>query len=168
MYYPAMIDEKINLVGLDRDGLAREMAAIGEKPFRAKQLWHWIYHQGETNFLKMTTLAKPFRERLAETHVVSRPTIAHDKRSEDGAHKWLLRFNDGNEAETVFIPEEDRGALCISSQIGCTLTCTLTNTLTNAFIYIYTYTQLKLARGRISTASARIRMAKLLRTQMPV
>jgi len=134
MYYPAMIDEKINLVGLDRDGLAREMAAIGEKPFRAKQLWHWIYHQGETNFLKMTTLAKPFRERLAETHVVSRPTIAHDKRSEDGAHKWLLRFNDGNEAETVFIPEEDRGALCISSQIGCTLTCTFCHTGTQKLV----------------------------------
>ena len=129
-----MTDERKNLVGLSRADLAAEMTALGEKPFRAKQLWHWIYHQGETDFDKMTTLAKPFREKLAETHVVRRPAVATVQTSEDRTRKWLVRFEDNQEAETVYIPEEDRGAVCISSQVGCTLTCTFCHTGTQPLV----------------------------------
>ena len=123
-----------NLIGLSRDELAAEMAAIGEKPFRAKQLWHWLYHRGETDFAHMTTLAKPLREKLRALYVVARPEIARVQSSGDRSRKWLLRFADGNEAETVFIPEEDRGALCISSQVGCTLTCAFCHTGTQRLV----------------------------------
>ncbi|MBT4464744.1 MAG: 23S rRNA (adenine(2503)-C(2))-methyltransferase RlmN, partial [Rhodospirillaceae bacterium] len=109
-----------NLVGLDRDELTAVLVEIGEKPFRAKQVWHWIYHQGVTDFAKMTTIAKPTREKLADNFVVARPEVSREQTSSDSARKWLVKFDDGNEAETVFIPEEDRGALCVSSQIGCT------------------------------------------------
>jgi len=123
-----MTDDRKNLVGLGRQELKDELASVGEKPFRAKQLWHWIYHQGSTDFAEMTTLAKPFREKLAGLYRVSRPTISKEQTSEDGARKWLTRFDDGQEAESVFIPEEDRGAVCISSQVGCSLTCTFCHT----------------------------------------
>jgi 23S rRNA (adenine2503-C2)-methyltransferase len=126
------MDMRIDLVGLDRDELVAQLSAIGEKPFRAKQLWHWIYLRGETDFARMTTLAKPLRERLAERFVVSRPKVATELRSEDGSRKWLLAFADSNEAECVYIPDEDRGALCISSQVGCTLSCTFCHTGTQA------------------------------------
>ena len=130
----ASASEKINLVGLSRDALAAEVAAVGEKPFRAKQLWHWIYHQGETDFAKMTTLAKPLREKLAEVFEVRRPTVSNEQTSEDRTRKWLMKFSDGNEAETVYIPEDDRGAVCISSQVGCTLTCTFCHTGTQKLV----------------------------------
>ncbi|MBF0307020.1 MAG: 23S rRNA (adenine(2503)-C(2))-methyltransferase RlmN, partial [Alphaproteobacteria bacterium] len=123
-----------DLVGLSREELAAEMALIGEKPFRTKQLWHWIYHQGETDFLNMTTLARPLREKLAEAYVVGRPAVSRLQHSEDGTRKWLLRFEDGNEAETVYIPEEDRGAVCLSSQVGCTLTCKFCHTGTQLLV----------------------------------
>ena len=123
-----------NLVGLSRAELQDEMAAVGEKPFRAKQLWHWMYYRGETDFAKMTTLAKDFRSRLQETHAVLRPAISQEQVSEDRARKWLVKFEDGQEAETVFIPEEDRGAVCISSQVGCTLTCTFCHTGTQKLV----------------------------------
>ncbi len=131
---PAADAGRIDLVGLSRAELAAQVAAIGEKPFRAKQLWHWIYHRGVTDFAAMTTLAAPLRERLAERFVVGRPAVAREQGSDDGTRKWLLRFADGNEAETVFIPEEDRGALCISSQVGCTLTCTFCHTGTQLLV----------------------------------
>src|SRR3546814_3375423 len=99
------------------------MAELGEKPFRAKQLWHWIYHRGETDFAAMTTLSKDFRQRLAATCAVRRPDVALAQVSKDGTRKWLLRLADGQEVETVYIPAEDRGTLCVSSQVGCTLTC---------------------------------------------
>ena len=130
----ASASEKINLVGLSRDALAAEVAAVGEKPFRATQLWHWIYHQGETDFAKMTTLAKPLREKLAEVFEVRRPTVSNEQTSEDRTRKWLMKFGDGNEAETVYIPEDDRGAVCISSQVGCTLTCTFCHTGTQKLV----------------------------------
>ncbi|MBC8339763.1 MAG: 23S rRNA (adenine(2503)-C(2))-methyltransferase RlmN [Rhodospirillales bacterium] len=123
-----------NLIGLDRQELAREMDAIGEKPFRAKQLWHWIYHQGETDFSKMTTLAKSFRSKLAEHYSLERPQVSRELTSTDRARKWLLKFDDANEAESVFIPEDDRGALCISSQVGCTLTCAFCHTGTQKLV----------------------------------
>ena len=129
-----MTDEHKNLIGLERDELAAELAAIGEKPFRAKQLWHWIYHRGEGDFAKMTTLSKEARPKLAERLRITRPEIATEQKSQDRSRKWLLRFDDGNEAECVFIPEDDRGALCISSQVGCTLTCPFCHTGTQRLV----------------------------------
>jgi 23S rRNA (adenine2503-C2)-methyltransferase len=123
-----------NLVGLDRQTLAAEMAAIGAPAFRARQLWHWIYHRGATDFSAMTSLAKDFRARLAERFVIERPIIAAAQHSVDGTRKWLLRFADGQEVESVHIPEEDRGALCVSSQVGCTLTCRFCHTGTQRLV----------------------------------
>jgi len=129
-----MTSERTNLIGLSREELTDVLATLGEKPFRTKQLWHWIYHQGETDFQKMTTLSKGIRQILADRFTVARPLASQDQKSEDGSRKWLLHFADGNEAETVFIPEEDRGALCISSQVGCTLTCTFCHTGTQKLV----------------------------------
>jgi 23S rRNA (adenine2503-C2)-methyltransferase len=116
--------QKTSLIGLSRPELAGLMASLGEKPFRAKQLWQWIYGRGVTDFHAMTDIAKPLREKLAASYTLARPVPSQDQQSTDGTRKWLLRFADGKEAETVFIPEDDRGALCVSSQVGCTLTCT--------------------------------------------
>ena len=126
--------EKTNLVGLSREELAAAVAAVGEKPFRTKQLWHWIYHQGATDFAQMTTLAKPLREKLAEIFEVRKPVVSREQTSSDRTRKWLIKFADGNEAETVYIPEDDRGAICISSQVGCTLTCTFCHTGTQKLV----------------------------------
>ncbi len=127
-------DQRTNLIGLSRDELAGLLAGIGEKPFRAKQLWHWVYHRGEVDFAAMTTLSKGFRKTLAEHFTAARPEISRQQKSKDRSCKWLLRFADGNEAETVFLPEEDRGALCVSSQIGCTLTCGFCHTGTQLLV----------------------------------
>jgi 23S rRNA (adenine2503-C2)-methyltransferase len=127
-------DTRIPLVGLSRDELAAEMATIGAEKFRARQLWHWIYHRGATDFALMTTLAKGFRAALAERYTVGRPSIARALASEDGTQKWLLHFADGQEAESVHIPEEDRGTLCVSSQVGCTLTCKFCHTGTQTLV----------------------------------
>lgn len=116
-------DGRMNLVGLSRAELETEMLSIGLEKFRARQLWHWIYHRGATDFSVMTTLAKPVRERLAESYAVRRPTVVRALESRDGTRKWLLRMPDGQEVESVHIPETDRGTLCVSSQVGCTLTC---------------------------------------------
>ncbi len=129
-----MTAERKNLIGLDRDELISVAASIGEKPFRAKQLWHWIYHRGVTDFAEMTTLSKPLRAILPGKFSLARPQIGREEKSNDGTRKWLLRFPDGNEAETVFIPEEDRGALCVSSQVGCTLTCKFCHTGTQRLV----------------------------------
>jgi 23S rRNA (adenine2503-C2)-methyltransferase len=123
-----------NLAGLGRAELAAEMAAFGAEKFRARQLWHWIYHRGATDFTDMTNLAKPFRERLAEHYELRRPQIATALASRDGTRKWLLRFDDGQEVESVHIPESDRGTLCVSSQVGCTLTCTFCHTGTQRLV----------------------------------
>jgi 23S rRNA (adenine2503-C2)-methyltransferase len=123
-----------NLVGLTRAGLAAEMAEFGAEPFRARQLWHWIYHRGATDFAAMTSLAKPFRTRLATRYEITRPATSRLLTSVDGTRKWLLRFGDGEEAETVHIPEEDRGTLCVSSQVGCTLTCSFCHTGTQRLV----------------------------------
>ncbi|HTW53731.1 MAG TPA: 23S rRNA (adenine(2503)-C(2))-methyltransferase RlmN [Stellaceae bacterium] len=126
--------DKMNLAGLGRAELAAELTALGAEPFRARQLWHWIYHRGVTDFSVMTNLAKGFREQLAERFVLWRPEVAVAQQSRDGTRKWLLRFTDGNEAETVHIPEEDRGTLCVSSQVGCTLTCRFCHTGTQRLV----------------------------------
>ncbi|MCH7889721.1 MAG: 23S rRNA (adenine(2503)-C(2))-methyltransferase RlmN, partial [Proteobacteria bacterium] len=125
---------RANLVGLDRGELAAEMAALGEKPFRVSQLWHWIYHRGAVGFDEMTTLAKPFRAKLAERYVIARPAVARAETSLDGTRKWLLAMGDGREVECVHIPAEDRGALCLSSQVGCTLTCRFCHTGTQPLV----------------------------------
>jgi 23S rRNA (adenine2503-C2)-methyltransferase len=125
---PSAVSLKPNLIGLSRAELKSAMADLGEKPFRAQQLWHWMYHRGETDFDRMTTLHKDFRRRLADTYDVRRPGVKVDLKSVDGTRKWLLSMADGSEIETVHIPEEDRGTLCVSSQVGCTLTCKFCHT----------------------------------------
>ena len=127
-------DGRRELVGLSRAELEAEMAALGEKPFRAKQLWHWIYHQGVRDFAAMSTIAKPLQRRLAEHFVVGRPGVATEQTSQDGTRKWLFAFRDGQQVETVYIPEEDRGAVCISTQVGCTLSCTFCHTGTQRLV----------------------------------
>ena len=131
-----LADGRRDLVGLSRDELAAEMAGIGEKPFRAKQLWHWIYHQGATDFGRMSSIARSLQERLAERFVIGRPEIATVQTSEDETRKWLFQFRDGQQVETVYIPdrEEDRGAVCISSQVGCTLSCRFCHTGTQRLV----------------------------------
>ena len=133
---PTTADGRRDLVGMDRDELTTELAAIGEKPFRAKQLWHWIYHQGAVDFSVMSTIARPLQEKLAQKFVIGRPSVATMQTSEDLTRKWLFRFRDGQEAETVYIPdpEEDRGAVCISSQVGCTLSCRFCHTGTQTLV----------------------------------
>jgi len=127
-------DLRRNLVGLSRDELKTALAEAGLEPFRARQIWQWIYWHGVADFDAMTNIAKRARERLAELFVVARPEIVTEQRSVDGTRKWLLRFPDGNEAETVNIPEEDRGSVCVSSQVGCTLTCTFCHTGTQPLV----------------------------------
>jgi 23S rRNA (adenine2503-C2)-methyltransferase len=129
-----MAEHRESLIGLEPAELAKELAAIGEAPFRARQLWHWIYHRGVADFEAMTSLSRALREKLADRFTIERPSIRLEQRSNDGTRKWLLRFGDGNEAETVFIPEEDRGALCLSSQVGCTLTCAFCRTGTQRLV----------------------------------
>src|SRR6266481_2426948 len=127
-------EPRCDLVGLDRAGLAEEMAGFGAEPFRARQLWHWIYYRGAIDFAVMTNLAKGFRERLAARYVLGRPEVTSALASSDGTRKWLLRFADGQEVETVHIPEADRGTLCVSSQVGCTLTCSFCHTGTQRLV----------------------------------
>ncbi len=122
------------VVGMSREALAAELASMGAPAFRARQLWHWLYAKGASDFAAMTTLSKGFRAELAERFVLARPTVAQDHRSEDGTRKWLFRFPDGQEVETVFIPEADRGTLCVSSQVGCTLTCRFCHTGTQRLV----------------------------------
>jgi 23S rRNA (adenine2503-C2)-methyltransferase len=131
-----LADGRRELVGLSREELAAEMLAIGEKPFRAKQVWHWVYHQGVTDFSLMSSIARPLQLRLAERFVVGRPAVATMQTSSDETRKWLFRFRDGQEAETVYIPDrkEDRGAVCISSQVGCTLSCRFCHTGTQRLV----------------------------------
>ena len=129
-------DGRRELVGLSREELAAEMVAMGEKPFRAKQLWHWIYHQGETDFFRMPTIAKITQPKLAERFVVGRPETVTTLTSEDNSRKWLFAYRDGQQVETVYIPslDEDRGAVCISTQVGCTLSCTFCHTGTQKLV----------------------------------
>jgi len=127
-------DLRRNLIGLSRDGLKAALAEAGLEPFRAAQIWQWIYWHGVTDFGRMTNIAKKTRDRLADQFVIERPSIVTEQRSVDGTRKWLLRFADGNEAETVNIPETDRGSVCVSSQVGCTLTCTFCHTGTQPLV----------------------------------
>lgn len=116
------------LIGLSKEELNAEIAAIGEKPFRAKQLWQWLYHFGVTDFDQMTNLSKDLREKLKENFIITRPKIVSEQISTDKTHKWLLEFADGQRIETVYIPEVDRGAVCISTQVGCAVGCKFCHT----------------------------------------
>ena len=133
---PQLADGRRDIVGLSREELAAEVAAIGEAAFRVKQIWHWVYHQGVTDFARMSSIARPLQEKLAERFVIGRPEVALAQLSEDATRKFLFRFRDGQEAETVYIPDrdEDRGAVCISSQVGCTLSCRFCHTGTQTLV----------------------------------
>ena len=120
--------EKTNLLNLDRQAMQDYFAAIGEKPFRATQVIQWIHQYGVDDFDAMTNLSKELRARLKEIAEIRLPENVQDQVAADGTRKWLLRLEDGNCIETVFIPEEDRGTLCVSSQVGCTLNCSFCST----------------------------------------
>jgi 23S rRNA (adenine2503-C2)-methyltransferase len=131
---PVAADDKRALIGLDRDELTAALAEHDLPAFRARQVWHWLYQRGATSFDEMTTLAKPVRAKLADHFTLDRPTVTRAQKSEDGTQKWLLKMPDGQEVETVHIPESDRGALCVSSQVGCTLTCRFCHTGTQPLV----------------------------------
>lgn len=118
----------INLLECDQRGLLRVCAELGEKPFRAKQLLHWIHQGGEGEFANMTDLAKPLREKLAAHAEVRAPEVLKESTAADGTRKWLFAVGAGNGIETVYIPEINRGTLCISSQVGCALECSFCST----------------------------------------
>jgi 23S rRNA (adenine2503-C2)-methyltransferase len=118
----------VNLIGLDAAGLERFFQEQGEKPFRARQVLRWIHQQGETDFARMSDLAKALREKLGASARIEAPVIVGDQLAEDGTRKWLLKVDDANAVEAVFIPETNRGTLCVSSQAGCTLDCAFCST----------------------------------------
>jgi len=117
-----------NLLDLDPCALARYVHALGEKPFRARQLLHWIHQRGEHDFARMTDLARTLQDKLQGQAVVAAPDVVLDTLSEDGTRKWLLDVGAGNAIETVFIPEDGRGTLCVSSQAGCAVGCRFCST----------------------------------------
>jgi 23S rRNA (adenine2503-C2)-methyltransferase len=129
---------KVNLVGLTRDQLRENLIAVGtpekQAKMRAGQVWQWIYQKGVRDFDAMTNLAKEYRAGLAEKFEVRVPEIVTKQVSEDGTRKYLVRIAGGHEVEIVYIPEEDRGTLCVSSQVGCTLTCSFCHTGTQKLV----------------------------------
>ncbi|MGK7651152.1 23S rRNA (adenine(2503)-C(2))-methyltransferase RlmN [Roseovarius sp. B08] len=128
----------INLVGLTRDALRDTLVAHGtpekQAKMRVNQIWQWIYQWGVRDFAAMTNLSKAYRAELAEKFVIEIPEIVDRQVSADGTRKYLVRIAGGHEVETVYIPEEDRGTLCISSQVGCTLTCSFCHTGTQKLV----------------------------------
>src|ERR687893_313594 len=152
-----------SLVGLTRAELADRLAGIGvperELKMRVAQLWHWIYLRGATAFDQMSNVGKGLRARLAEAYTLERPEVVSEQVSKDGTRKWLIRMpstgplDKGAEIECVYIPEVDRGTLCVSSQVGCTLTCSFCHTGTQRLVRNLTsaeiVTQLMVARDRL-------------------
>ncbi|HET9403313.1 MAG TPA: 23S rRNA (adenine(2503)-C(2))-methyltransferase RlmN [Burkholderiales bacterium] len=118
----------VNLLGLDHEALKAFCAGLGEKPFRARQLLRWIHHAGADNFGAMTDVSKPLRARLAGCAAIVPPHVLRDTTAADGTRKWLLDVGTGNAIDTVFIPEANRGTLCVSSQAGCALECSFCST----------------------------------------
>lgn len=145
------------LAGLGRAELAAALRGLGvperQIRMRVSQLWSWLYVRGATDFAAMTDIAKELRGELAAVCSLARPEIVTEQVSVDGTRKWLLRLADGKEVETVYIPEEDRGTLCISSQVGCTLTCSFCHTGTQKLVRNLTaeeiLAQLMTARDRL-------------------
>ena len=127
------MSQQINLLGLDRSALQEYFVALGVKEFHARQVLKWVYQRGVTDFSKMTDLGLSLRQTLSERAMLALPEKAGEQISEDGTWKWLFRLEDGNCIETVFIPEDDRGTLCVSSQVGCTLNCTFCATARQGF-----------------------------------
>lgn len=123
----------VNLLSLDPQDLTDYMLQLGEKPYRAVQLLKWMYHDGVTDFDGMSNISKKLRELLKEKAQIRLPELIREQPSKDGTFKWLLQLQCGNSIETVFIPEKDRGTLCISSQVGCTLNCRFCSTATQGF-----------------------------------
>jgi len=125
--------ERVNLLGLERPALEAFVQGQGSKPFRARQLMNWMYKRGEGSFEQMTDLAKVFRGELVQHAEIHSPDIVKEQRSADGTRKWLLKADASQAFEMVFIPEDDRGTLCISSQVGCALDCSFCATAQQGF-----------------------------------
>lgn len=123
-----------SLIGLTKNEIAQGFVEAGEKPFRAAQIWNWIYVRGAKNFAEMTNISKETREILTENFSLKRAEIASHFPSSDGTRKWLIKLFDGSEVEMVFIPEVGRGTLCISSQVGCMLACKFCHTGTQTLV----------------------------------
>jgi len=127
-----------NLIGLSRDQMREALIAVGTPEKQAKmrvgQIWQWLYHWGTRDFAQMTNLAKDYRTMLSENFVIALPEVVTRQVSEDGTRKYLVRIAGGHEVEVVYIPETDRGTLCISSQVGCTLTCSFCHTGTQKLV----------------------------------
>ncbi|MEO6247718.1 MAG: 23S rRNA (adenine(2503)-C(2))-methyltransferase RlmN [Sphingomicrobium sp.] len=125
-------DGRIELIGRAREAIRSSLAEAGLEPrmakLRAKQIWHWVYNRGVTDFALMTDIAKTQQPWLTERFVITRPEVVEAQVSIDGTRKWLLRTHDGHDYEMVFIPDADRGTLCVSSQVGCTLNCRFCHT----------------------------------------
>ena len=142
--------EKANLVGLDRAQLIAKLTPLGIEPFRAKQIWQWVYSKGVTDFSAMTNIKAETQALLAQHFSIARAGVSRNAISFDETQKWLLKFADDNEVETVFIPDAPRGTLCVSSQVGCTLACTFCHTGTQRLVRNLTtgeiITQLLVAR----------------------
>lgn len=130
----SLVQNKINLLHLDEEQLRSSVESIGEKAFRAKQIWNWLYVKGVDDISLMTNISKESREKLAEKLCIEKPQISQDHKSSDGTRKFLVKFFDGREVEMVFIPEVKRGTLCISSQVGCTLACKFCHTGTQTLV----------------------------------
>jgi 23S rRNA (adenine2503-C2)-methyltransferase len=118
----------LNLLDLDRQGLEDYFSELGEKSFRASQVVQWIHQKGVTDFQQMSNLSQALRDHLQNHAVIHTPEVVYDATSTDGTRKWLLQLDDGNRIETVYIPEDDRGTLCVSSQVGCALDCSFCST----------------------------------------
>lgn len=141
-----MFDESKSLIGLSHAEVADKLAEIGvpekQRKMRAQQIWHWIYFRGAKTFDEMSNISKDMRDKLNAHFDVGRPEIIEALISTDGTRKWLMKFPDGQEVETVFIPEADRGTLCVSSQVGCTLTCKFCHTGTQRLVRNLTPTEI--------------------------
>lgn len=122
------INQKINLLGLDRKAMEAFFVSLGEKSYRADQTIKWLHFTGISDISAMTNLSKSLREKIAELAEIRAPEVAYENTATDGTHKWVLRLSDGNCIEAVFIPEKTRGTLCVSSQVGCTLNCDFCST----------------------------------------
>ncbi|MAK91428.1 MAG: 23S rRNA (adenine(2503)-C(2))-methyltransferase RlmN [Oceanospirillaceae bacterium] len=121
-------NEKVNLLGLSPTKMEAFFANLGEKKFRAQQMLKWIHQYGESDFDKMTNMSKPLREKLSKVCEVRLPEVIYEDFSKDGTRKWVMRMDGGSAVETVYIPENERGTLCVSSQIGCSLDCSFCST----------------------------------------
>ena len=125
---------RIPLIGLTLAQMQETLATDGLPAFRGKQVWHWVYQRGVRDFNDMANVPKDVRAMLAEKYSIDRPKVVAEQRSTDGTIKWLLSMADGQMVETVFIPEAERGTLCVSSQVGCTLTCKFCHTGTQPLV----------------------------------